>query len=479
MFKEGLHKLFKPALTLVAAATFLVSTPAAAAGGTYEDVLRSCASQMNSLPVHVAMPLGRQAGVVYPKSPSAGSGEACTDFTWVKVFGQVSVAQIERAGKLPVNEWDCQHSINAWALYKKTSGGATFIHGGASGGSWKNDKCVYDGTGPAAAAWGDQAAGTATGTLQEYRIAFFSWQHDDANIGHTADYCSDLHECAMPVKLFFAGPFKGPKADYAFYNPGSGEWAIKDSTTNNESSKIWGLSQDIPIAGDFDGDFKSDYAVWRPSNGTWYVIRSTNGTAFEQQWGLVSDIPVAADYDGDGKTDIAVYRPSESAWYVIRSSNWTSFKQVWGGANVRPVPALYDDDVKADFAVWNKTTGLWTILNSMSNTTRHAQWGIPGDIPVPGAYTSSDWHAQPAVWRPSNGTWHIGHPNGTWFAQWGMNGDVPLLTDFDGDGELDYTVWRPKEGRWYHNFSSNRAQTFTVWGKSGAVPVGPFYSTLN
>ena len=69
--------------------------------------------------------------------------------------------------------------------------------------------------------------------------------------------------------------------------------------------------------------------VWRPSEGNWYII-NLNGTIRIQQWGVSGDIPVPRDYDGDSKSDLAVWRPSEGNWYIIKSSDGTTLIQQWG-----------------------------------------------------------------------------------------------------------------------------------------------------
>ena len=70
------------------------------------------------------------------------------------------------------------------------------------------------------------------------------------------------------------------------------------------------------------------------SEGNWYLLESsTNYTMFRSiQWGVSTDVPVPADYDGDGRIDPAVFRPSTGAWYILRSSTmYTDFvAKGWG-----------------------------------------------------------------------------------------------------------------------------------------------------
>jgi glucose/arabinose dehydrogenase len=224
---------------------------------------------------------------------------------------------------------------------------------------------------------------------------------------------------------------------------------------------------------DFDGDLKTDLSVFRPSSGVWYINNSSNGSYRIQNFGLTGDIPVPEDYDGDNVTDIGVYR--NSYWYTLRSSNNTVYTFSTGGAGEFPVPGDYDGDSKADYAVIRGGDRWDLVLTSRGDGTGSIyNFGTSGDIPVVGDY-DGDGKSDIAIFRPSTGYWWY-WPSSTFptpnfvAVRWGQAGDVPTPGDFDGDGKGDFAVFRPSDGLWYISQSSSGTVQYVRWGVDGDVP---------
>ncbi len=192
------------------------------------------------------------------------------------------------------------------------------------------------------------------------------------------------------------------------YN-GAGEWNLATPKGERTVSKF-GLSGDIPLAGDFNGDGRTEIGLFRPDENKFLYDLDFDGKPdlsfmlSTMEWG---DVALIGDWNGDGVDTPGYYRPSDSTWH-LRNENKT------GGD---------------DFAV--------TIP------------GAPGLIPL-----SGDWNADGydtfGYYLPSTGEVYLMSalsPNGsfTWAYQTDV-GAIPVAADWYGFGRD--TLAFVKEGQW-------------------------------
>ncbi len=226
-------------------------------------------------------------------------------------------------------------------------------------------------------------------------------------------------------------------------NPNKANFYILRSLNNTFQLEQFGRTGDNPrIVGDYDGDGKADLAVYRAGVGgglsiLLYRPSTIPGSDFiPQPFGLTGDVAVAGDYDGDGRHDLCVRRNvgGRNQFIILRSSDSNDQYVEWGLVGDVIVPGDYDGDGRNDFCVVRAVNGqlIWYILEADGGGTGAAaiDWGLPGDIATPGDY-DGDGRQDIAVWRPS------ANPDTNFFYvrrssnnvlqtfEWGFQGDYP------------------------------------------------------
>lgn len=200
----------------------------------------------------------------------------------------------------------------------------------------------------------------------------------DAYTGHwTVEQSSEGHlefNWGEPNDTAVAADFNDDgQADFGVYREASGMITLSYNANGEAFQKQFGLEGDVPVPGEYDGDSKIDLAVWRADddgegNGCWYITYAANGyEGFDAiPWGVSGDVPVPGDYDGDGKLDIAVFRPSTGMWHILQSSNGY-YSERFGADGDKPV------GVKAVYASRGAGNGTFTKAPSWAEPKRRVE----------------------------------------------------------------------------------------------------------
>ena len=219
---------------------------------------------------------------------------------------------------------------------------------------------------------------------------------------------------------------------------GARQWLLDtDRDTTQEYLFRFGLAGDTPRAGNLNGSGADDVVVVRANAGAleWYVHYaaaapdtfptddSTVGVDASFQFGLTGDIPVVGDFNGDGRADVGVARNDGSLfdWYIHFAAagaipypnNPATVLGVDltinddGANNDVPVAGDWDNDGDDNIGVVDENTSpsTWNLdTNGGGAGEISFQYGLPGDQYLVGTWAEKHWDAGAGdgLWNSAN-----------------------------------------------------------------------------
>ncbi len=167
-------------------------------------------------------------------------------------------------------------------------------------------------------------------------------------------------------------------------------------------------------------------------------------------YGKEGDAPFIGDFNQDGRADRALFRNGE--WIVdTDGDHQENFRIQFGQSGDIPVvgslPRQMNKPGATKIAVFR--AGTWIFDNNLDGEEdSRTSFGIQGDIPLM-SDLNGDGELDLVVFR--NGTWMVDRSkNGRWDGredqrfELGQEGDIPIIGDFNGDGRQDIGVFRDR-----------------------------------
>gem|GEM_PF-750451 len=331
----------------------------------------------------------------------------------------------------------------------------------------------------AASNWSDPVEVTMTSEIDTpglFRPSASEWYFNYDNAGWS-EYSFDW---GVSTDIPVAGDWDGDGNDEAgLFRPSTSTWYFNyDNAGSSEYSFDWGLSTDIPVVGDWDGDGKDEAGLFRPSTGTWFFNYDNAGSSeYSFVWGLGSDVPVAGDWDGDGTDEAGLFRPSTSTWFFNYDNVGSSeYSFVWGAGSDVPVAGDWDDDGKDEAGLFRPSTSTWFFNYDNAGWSEYSfVWGTGSDKPIAGDWDGDGKDEAGLLYMPPTSTWFFNYDNADsseYSFVWGLGTDIPVAGDWDGDGNDEAGLFRPSTSTWFFNYDNAGSSEYSfVWGLGTDVPV--------
>jgi hypothetical protein len=209
-----------------------------------------------------------------------------------------------------------------------------------------------------------------------------------------------------------------PVAKMGVFRPSTHTFYLKNNGLPTTSIN-WGISTDMPVTGDWNGDGRTDVGVFRNSTHMFYLKNGTTTTAIS--WGAGTDLPVTGDWNGDRRTEVGAFRPSVHTFYLKNGTTITSI--IWGVSIDLPVTGDWNGDGRTDVGVFRPSVHTFYLKNG--TTTTSISWGINTDLPVTGDW-NGDGRTEVGAFRSSAHTFYLKNGTTTTAISWGVSTDLPV-----------------------------------------------------
>lgn len=208
-----------------------------------------------------------------------------------------------------------------------------------------------------------------------------------------------------------------------------------NSTGFADNEFFYGIAEDIPVVGDWNGDGIDSVGIYR---GGVFYLRNSNSTGFADfqfAFGAAGDVPIAGDWDGDGVDTVGLVRGNQVFLKNSNAGGVPDVAFVYGSPGDVPIAGDWNGDGVDTIGAYRPTNGFVYLRNGNSEGVADIEffYGQASDVPVAG-----DWNGDgvDTVGVVRGGIWFLRNSNSTGFADlqfaYGVSGDVPIVGNWTG-----------------------------------------------